>query len=213
MKADPMQHTCRRALTILAASWAFNATAAVVTMTGTCDLSCDQLGLAPGGTVSASFDLDVAGVASLEVGKASVVSFWVNFGNIAFDSGDLSNWDFRMVTDAAGSVTGLQFLASFGSSFDTLGDSLDLRESQWWTSHSAVCSDGVVGTACDFNVAPAFGAIGNYQYGASAFRIAAVAQGVPEPTSLALAGVALCGLFGASKMHTGRVRIVRPVRA
>jgi hypothetical protein len=210
LKADTMPHAFRRVLPILAACWAFNTSAALVTVTGACGVSCEQLGLAPGGTVSASFDLDFAGGANMFVSKASVVSFSVAFGNIAFDNTDLSNWDFRMFTDGAGNVAGLQFLASFGSSFDALGDSLDLRENQWWTSHTAVCSDGLIGTACDFGVAPALGVIGDYQHGTSVVALVEDAQNVPEPASLALFGAALCGLFGAGTLRTRRVSLDGP---
>jgi hypothetical protein len=211
MKADTMSHAFRHVLPVLAACWAFNASAALVTVTGTCDVSCDLLGLPPGGSVSASFDLDFAGGANIFVNKAAVVSFSVTFGNIAFDNNDLSNWDFRMLTDGAGNVANLQFLASFGSSFEALGDSLDLRESQWWTSHTGACSDGLIGTACDFAVSTALGVRGDYQHGASAVTLVADAQNVPEPASLALFGVALCGLFGAGTLRNTRVQPNGPV--
>lgn len=188
-----MTSLLRHTLLAAAALWATGASAAVVTMGGVCDTSCDQLGLSAGGTVSASFDLGPAAIGPNQaLHKGDVSAFAIQFGNISFGSGDLSNWDFWLQTDASGAVAGFQFLASFGSSFANMGDSIDLRGDQWWTSHHAVCFDGTAAAPCDFSVANYYVYAGEFEHGSTALSVQA--QTVPEPTSLALVGVALLAL-------------------
>lgn len=192
---------------IAAACWTMHAHAAIVTTSGVCEAHCEGLGLPIGGTVSATFDIDYTGGANVWLGRDAINSFVVQFGNITFDSSDAASWDFRMLTGENDTVAGLQFLASFGTSFDDRGDTVDLRESVWWSSHNGACSDGVSGMPCDFAVTAAFGAYDG-QWGAATSSITLDTQGVPEPSSLALAAVGLLGLSGVSGVWRRNARVV-----
>lgn len=206
-----MKNIIRRTLVLAGILCATGASASVVTMTGSCDTNCDQLGLPGGGAVSATFELAVAGGANLSIGRADVTAFSIQFGNIAFDNDDLSNWDFRLSTDASGLVNDMQFLASFGTSFANTGDTIDLREDQWWTSHTAACFDGVTGVPCDFSVAGAFAHGPDYEHGSSAFAVAPDVQAVAEPATLALAALALGAAWTFGRRKT--VATARPLLA
>jgi hypothetical protein len=183
---------------LMAACCAMSASAALVTLNGSCGDECSDIGLSTGDAVSAWFDVNTSGVTGLTLGKADVTAFSIDLGNIAFGNNDLSNWDFWLVTDQTGVVTGFQFLASFGTSYTNLGDSVDLRLPWWAAAHQATCFNGIDATACDFSVG------GNaFVYAPPQISgnnpVVTISQDVPEPASLALAGAALLGLCASSR--------------
>jgi hypothetical protein len=180
------------------------ASAALVTMTGQ-TLGFVGVGPAAGTPVSASFDLDFDGEAHVFLYRDAVRSFSVQFADINFTSNDLTNWDFRMFTNAAGQVGGLQFLASFGGATpDDLGVSVDLRADQWWTSYNAICDNnaGLRGP-CDINRTGALSSYGDFEWGSASFTVTPQTEAVPEPASLALVGVGMLGALGVSR-RTGK---------
>lgn len=179
---------------------ATDADAAVVTLASTCTANCSELGLAEGAAVSAQFEVHVSALGNQTLGRADVEGFSVSLGNIAFDDGDLSNWDFFLTTDAAGTVSNFQFLASFGSSINDLADSIDLRLPWWAAAHHGTCRSGIDGQAspCDFaSSGNNFGYAGLMASG-NLPELAITLQ-VPEPPPLALAGIALGALTVASR--------------
>jgi hypothetical protein len=183
-----------RCIAFVFSAWAMSASASLVTFNSTCSNNCSELGLPVAAAVSAQFNVNDGGsLTNLSLTKASVSAFSVNLGNIVFNDGDLTNWDFTLQTDAAGLVTGMQFLASFGTSFSDFGKSVDLRLGNWYAAQSAVCFIPSPATAvsCDFAQTTIFGfASPLVDGGGSAVTISAV----PEPGTLALIATALLGL-------------------
>jgi hypothetical protein len=153
---------------------------------------CADIGLSVGAGVSALFDLDTPGpdFAGLTLGKADVNFFSIAFGDVSFTSAGTNNWDFRLITNGAGTITQLKFLASEGVS-GTYSETVDLRANRWFASTSADC----LGGPCDLALAQTFVQLaGTGAEGlVSSLNLSAA---VAEPGTLGLLGLGMAAGVG-----------------
>lgn len=192
--------------TAVALGAATGANAAVVMLTNICTVNCSELGLAPGSAVSAVFEVNASAAGNQTLGRADVTGFSINLGNIAFDYGDLSNWDFFLTTDAAGTVSNFQFLASFGGP-GVLADTVDMRMPWWGATHQGACRNDYDGqpNPCDFATqGNNFGYAGLMASGDN--PEIQLAMELPEPSALALAGLALGALAAVPRSRKAAAR-------
>ncbi len=193
----------------LAALWSVGANAMLVTVTGRCvdsgNVLCADIGLASQAPVAASFNVDGDGsLANLNLTKADVNDFAMDFGTVAFTMAELpNNWDFTLVTNGAGAITAFQFLASFGTSAANRDLSVDLRLNGWAASTAGVCynSTNSAASACDFSVpSRAFGFYGGTAGYGTVDHIQINA--VPTAPTWALVPLAFAGLGFARRRRS-----------